>query len=156
MPTTDEGPSHAGYKPERAFESDLLQIAQAERGYIATTAIALRSTNSSPPILFPCAHERDVIPTRSNVPVVISPLRRGSLPAPAGSPIRYPNLAIDATMQVTKSTDACAMKPGSDCALRPFTTIVSGLVNLPGRCGVLVITPAVGTVLRPRMRRPLD
>ena len=81
--------------------SDLLQIAQAERGYIALNGH--------------CASLDELISTNS-----LSVPRTGRdgytyavecsggeftasarhLPAPEGSPIRYPNLAIDAHMQI--------------------------------------------------------
>jgi len=58
---------------------DLLQIAQAERGYIATNGHCaaldeLVSSNS----LSLSRSEREDIPTRSNVPAAISPPPRGT------------------------------------------------------------------------------
>src|SRR6202158_4690311 len=101
MPTTDEGTAPTQAISLTGVRSDLLQIAQAERGYIATNGH--------------CASLDELISSNS-----LSMTRTGRdgysytlecsggdftaaarhLPAPAGSPIRYPNLAIDATMQI--------------------------------------------------------
>jgi hypothetical protein len=103
MPTTDEGTAPTQAISLTGVRSDLLQIAQAERGYIALNGH--------------CASLDDLISTNS-----LSVPRTGRdgytyavecsggeftasarhLPAPAGSPIRYPNLAIDAHMQINE------------------------------------------------------
>ncbi len=79
---------------------DLLQIAQAERGYIATNGhcVALDELVSSNSLSL-SRTERDgytysVECSGSNFTATAR-----HAPAPAGSPIRYPTLAIDATMQ---------------------------------------------------------
>ncbi len=103
MPTTDEGTAPTQAISLTGVRSDLLQIAQAERGYIALNGH--------------CASLDELISTNS-----LSVPRTGRdgyayavecsggeftasarhLPAPAGSPIRYPNLAIDANMQINE------------------------------------------------------
>lgn len=103
MPTTDEGTAPTQAISLTGVRSDLLQIAQAERGYIALNGH--------------CASFDELISTNS-----LSVPRTGRdgytyavecsggeftasarhLPAPAGSRIRYPNLAIDAHMQINE------------------------------------------------------
>jgi hypothetical protein len=104
MPTTDKGTATTQAISLTGVRMDLLQIAQAERGYIAI--------NSS------CVSLADLVSSGSLS--VSKPGRDGYTyevecgsgdqfqvtarhpAAPAGSPIRYPNLAIDQTMQVTE------------------------------------------------------
>jgi hypothetical protein len=101
MPVTDEGTAPTQAISLTGVRSDLLQIAQAERGYIALNGH--------------CASLDELISTNS-----LSVARTGPdgytysvecsggeftasarhLPAPEGSPIRYPNLAIDTRMQI--------------------------------------------------------
>jgi hypothetical protein len=101
MPTSDEGTAPTQTISLTGVRMDLLQIAQAERSNIAL--------NSS------CASLDDLISSHSLS--MQRPEREGynyaiecsgtdftatarHAPAPAGSPIRYPILAIDQTMQV--------------------------------------------------------
>jgi hypothetical protein len=101
MPVSDEGTAATQAISLTGVRMDLLQIAQAERAYIATngncaTLDELVSSNS----LTVRKTERDgytyaVSCSAANFNVVAS-----HAPAPAGSPIRYPNLAIDQNMQV--------------------------------------------------------
>jgi len=77
MPTTDEGTAPTQAISLTGVRSDLLQIAQAERGYIATNGH--------------CASLDELISSNS-----LTMTRT----EPAGSPIRYPNLTIDSTMNV--------------------------------------------------------
>ena len=104
MPTTDKGTAATQAISLTGVRMDLLQIAQAERSYIAL--------NSS------CVSLDDL--TSSGTLAVAKPGRDGynyevdcgsgdefqvtarHAPAPEGSPIRYPNLAIDQTMQVSE------------------------------------------------------
>ena len=101
MPVTDEGTAPTQAISLTGVRSDLLQIAQAERGYIALNGH--------------CASLDELISTNS-----LSVPRTGRdgytyavecsggeftasarhLPAPEGSPIHYPNLAIAAHMQI--------------------------------------------------------
>jgi hypothetical protein len=103
MPATDEGTAPTQAISLTGVRSDLLQIAQAERGYIALNGH--------------CASLDELISTNS-----LSVPRTGRdgytyavecsggeftasahhLSAPEGSPIRYPNLAIDAHMQISE------------------------------------------------------
>jgi hypothetical protein len=93
MPTIDEGTAPTQAISLTGVRSDLLQIAQAERGYIAmnghcTSLDELISTNS----LSMARAERDGYS-------YLVECSGGDFTVTA-SPIRYPNLAIDATMQV--------------------------------------------------------
>jgi len=94
--------SHAGYKPDGAFERPPTDC-PGERGYIATNGHCARSTTHLLHSLSMTRTERDGYSYTLECSVVISPSAARHLPAPAGSPIRYPNLAIDATMQVHES-----------------------------------------------------
>ncbi len=103
MPVTDEGTAPTQAVSLTAVRSDLLQIAQAERSYIALNGrcASLDELISSNSLSVPrtgrdgyayaveCSGEEFTASARH-------------LPAPAGSPIRYPNLAIDAHMQINE------------------------------------------------------
>jgi len=101
MPTTDEGtaPTHA--ISLTGVRSDLLQIAQAERTYIATNGhcASLSELISSNALSIPRT-ERDGYTYSVDCSGNDFTATARHLPAPAGSPIRYPNLAIDSNMQV--------------------------------------------------------
>ncbi len=101
MPVTDEGTAPTQAISLTGVRTDLLQIAQAERGYIAMNGA--------------CASLAEL--TSSNSLAMSSPARDGysysvecsgddftvtarHAPAPAGSPIRYPTLAINQSLQV--------------------------------------------------------
>ena len=101
MPSSDEGTAPTQAISLTGVRSDLLQIAQAERGYIAANGHCaaldeLISSNS----LSMSRNERDgyTYSVECSGGDFIATGRHA--PAPAGSPIRYPNLAIDANMQV--------------------------------------------------------
>ena len=101
MPATDEGTAPTQAISLTGVRSDLLQIAQAERGYIATNGHCasldeLISSNS----LSMARTERDGYSYTVQCSSGEFTAAARHPPAPAGSPIRYPNLAIDATMQV--------------------------------------------------------
>jgi hypothetical protein len=101
MPTTDEGTAPTQAISLTGVRMDLLQIAQAERGYIAqnghcasldelTSSNALtmsRSGRDGYSYSIDCSGSDFSVTGRHD-------------PAPAGSPIRYPTLAIDQNMQV--------------------------------------------------------
>lgn len=101
MPTTDEGTAPTQAISLTGVRSDLLQIAQAERSYIALNGHCasldeLISSNSLPvPRTGRDGYSYSVECSGGDFTATAR-----HLPAPAGSPIRYPNLAIDATMQV--------------------------------------------------------
>jgi len=101
MPTTDEGTATTQAISLTGVRSDLLQIAQAERGYIATNGrcaslAELVSSNN----LSMTRTERDGYSYTIECSGGDFSASARHLPAPAGSPIRYPNLAIDSSMQV--------------------------------------------------------
>jgi hypothetical protein len=101
MPTTDEGTAPTQAISLTGVRSDLLQIAQAERGYIAANGHCaalgeLISSNS----LSMSRNERDGYTYSVECSGGEFTATARHAPAPAGSPIRYPNLAIDASMQV--------------------------------------------------------
>jgi hypothetical protein len=103
MPTTDEGTAPTQAISLTGVRSDLLQIAQAERAYIALNGqcasldqLILSSSLSVP------HRERDGYAYSiecSGAGGEFNAMARHA-PAPAGSPIRYPNLAIDFNMQI--------------------------------------------------------
>jgi hypothetical protein len=101
MPTTDEGTAPTQAISLAGVGSDLVQIAEAERGYIATNGHCasldeLVSSNS----LSMSRSERDGYTYSVECSSGDFTATARHAPAPAGSPIRYPNLAIDASMQV--------------------------------------------------------
>jgi hypothetical protein len=101
MPTTDEGTAPTQAISLTGVRSDLLQIAQAERGYVATNGRCgsldeLLSSNS----ISMARSERDGYSYSLECSGGEFTVTARHSPAPAGSPIRYPNLAIDSSMQV--------------------------------------------------------
>jgi hypothetical protein len=101
MPVTDSGTAPTQAISLTGVRSDLLQIAQAERGYIATNGHCgsldeLISSNS----ISMTRTERDGYAYTLQCSGGEFTAEARHLPAPAGSPIRYPNLAIDSSMQV--------------------------------------------------------
>ena len=101
MPTTDEGTAPTQAISLTGVRSDLLQIAQAERGYIATNGHCasldeIISANS----LSMARAERDGYSYSVECSGGDFTVTAKHAPAPAGFPIRYPNLAIDANMQI--------------------------------------------------------
>ena len=104
MPTTDEGTAPTQAITLTGVRGDLLQIAQAERGYIATNGHCasldeLVSSNS----LSMSRGERDGYSYSVECSSGDFTATARHAPAPAGSPIRYPQLAIDASMQIHES-----------------------------------------------------
>ncbi len=101
MPTTDEGTAATQTISLTGVGSDLLQIAQAEREYIATNGHCaaldeLVASNS----LSLSRSERDGYTYSVECSGGDFTATARHAPAPASSPIRYPSLAIDADMQV--------------------------------------------------------
>jgi hypothetical protein len=101
MPATDEGTAPTQAISLTGVRTDLLQIADAEHGYIATnghcTSLAeLISSNS----ISMTRTERDGYSYAIECSGGDFTATARHLPAPAGSPIRYPNLSIDSGMQV--------------------------------------------------------
>lgn len=100
MPVTDEGTATTQAISLTGVRGDLLQIAQAEGGYIAqnghcTSLDELISSNS----LAMSRPERDGYTYSIECSGGDFSVTARHAPAAAGSPIRYPNLAIDQTMQ---------------------------------------------------------
>lgn len=101
MPTTDEGTAPTQAISLTGVRSDLLHIAQAERTFTATNdhcasldeLISTNSVSMSRPerdgyvYTLDCSREAFTVTARH-------------APAPSGSPIRYPNFAIDQSMEV--------------------------------------------------------
>jgi hypothetical protein len=101
MPTTDEGAASTQAISLTGVRGDLLQIAQAERGYIATNGHCaaldeLVSSNS----LSLSRSERDGYSYSVECSSGDFTAIARHAPAPAGSPIRYPSLGVDANMQI--------------------------------------------------------
>jgi hypothetical protein len=101
MPVSDEGTAPTQAISLTGVRADLLQIAQAERLYIATNGHCtsldeLLSSNS----LSMARTQRDGYSYLVECSGADFTATARHAPAPPGSPIRYPNLAIDANMQV--------------------------------------------------------
>jgi hypothetical protein len=101
MPSTDQGTAPTQAISLTGVRSDLLQIAQAERTYIATNGncASLDELISSNSLSVPRTGRDGYLYSVECSGGEFTATAR-HLPAPAGSPIRYPNLAIDANMQV--------------------------------------------------------
>jgi hypothetical protein len=101
LPVTDEGTASTQAISLTGVRADLVQIAQAQRGYIAlnghcATFDDLISSNS----LAMTRSERDGYSYSIACSGADFTVSARHSPAPSGSPIRYPNLAIDQNMQV--------------------------------------------------------
>ena len=101
LPVTDEGTASTQAISLTGVRTDLLQIAQAERGYIAlnshcATFDELISSNS----LTMTRPEREGYSYSIECTGTDFTVSARHVAAPSGSPIRYPNLAIDQNMQV--------------------------------------------------------
>ncbi len=101
MPAADRGTTPTQAISLTGVRADLLQIAQAERGYAALNSRCasldeLISSNS----LSMSRPERDGYSYAVECSGADFTVTARHAPAPVGSPIRYPNLAIDQTMQV--------------------------------------------------------
>jgi hypothetical protein len=101
LPTTDSGTTATQAISLTGVRSDLLQIAQAERAYVASngSCAALPDLISSN-ILAMTRTERDGYSYSVECSNAEFNAVARHAPAPAGSPIRYPNLAVDQNMQV--------------------------------------------------------
>lgn len=101
MPSTDEGTAPTQAISLTGVRGDLLQIAQAERAYIALNgqcaSLELLTSSSSLAVSRP---ERDGYSYSIECSGGDFSVTARHAPAPAGSPIRYPTLAIDQSMQV--------------------------------------------------------
>lgn len=101
MPTSDEGTAPTQAISLTGVRTDLLQIAQAERAYIALNgqcaSLELLTSSNSLAMSRP---ERDSYTYSIECSGGDFSVTARHAPAPAGSPIRYPTLAIDQSMQV--------------------------------------------------------
>src|SRR6266567_4129434 len=103
MPTTDEGTAPTQAIALTGVRSDLLQIAQAERAYIALNGrcVSLDELASSDSLSIPRT-ERDGYSYSIECSGTQFKATARHLPAPEGSPIRFPNLAIDVNLQIAE------------------------------------------------------
>jgi hypothetical protein len=101
MPVTDEGTAPTQAISLAGVRSDLLQIAQAERGSIALNGhcVSLDELLSSGSLSM-SRPERDGYSYSVECSAGDFTVTARHAPAPANSRIRYPNFAIDQTMQV--------------------------------------------------------
>lgn len=101
MPTTDQGTAPTQAISLTGVRSDLLQIAQAERGEIALNSkcVSLDELVSSGAINM-ARRERDGYSYEVNCSGSDFQVVAEHAAAPEGSPIRYPKLAIDSSMQI--------------------------------------------------------
>jgi hypothetical protein len=107
MPVTDEGTAPTQAISLTGVRGDLLQIAQAERGYIALNGHCapldeLISSNA----LAMSRPERDGYVYSAECSGGDFSVTARHTPAAAGSPIRYPTLAIDQNMQIRELTSS--------------------------------------------------
>jgi hypothetical protein len=101
LPTAEEGTSATQAISLTGVSSDLLQIAQAEQMYIATNGhcVSLEDLISSNSVSM-SLRERAGYLYAVECPGSEFKVTARHASAPAGSPIRYPNLAIDSTMEI--------------------------------------------------------
>jgi hypothetical protein len=101
MPVAYEGTAPTQAISLTGVRSDLLQIAQAERGYTALNGhCASLDELLSSGSLSMSRPERDGYSYSVECSGGDFTVSARHAPAPAGSPIRYPNFAIDQTMQI--------------------------------------------------------
>jgi hypothetical protein len=101
MPTTDEGTAPTQAISLTGVRGDLLQIAQAERGFVVQTSrCAPIAELISSGTLTMSRTERDGYSYTVECSGTDFSVTARHVPAPPGSPIRYANLSIDSTMQV--------------------------------------------------------
>jgi hypothetical protein len=101
MPVTDEGTAPTQAISLTGVRADLLQIAQSERGYIALNGhcVSMDELISSKTLAL-SQPERDGYSYSIECSGGEFSVTARHAPAAAGSPIRYPTLAIDQTMQI--------------------------------------------------------
>lgn len=104
MPATDQGTAATQAISLTGVRNDLLQIAEAERGYIALNGncVSLSELNSSGALsVEKSAREGYTYQIECSSGADFHVTARHAA-APAGSPIRYPNFAIDQSMQISE------------------------------------------------------
>lgn len=103
MPVSDEGTAPTQAISLTGVRSDLLQIAQAERTYVATNGSCVSLSELISTNTLAMTHtERDGYAYTVTCAAADFSVSGRHAPAPAGSPIRYPNLAIDQSMQIAE------------------------------------------------------
>ena len=103
MPSTDSGTAPTQAITLTGIRTDLLQLADAEHGYIATNGhCASHDELITSHSISMTRTERDGYSYSIECSGDDFTATARHLPAPAGSPIRYPNLTIDSHMQVTE------------------------------------------------------
>jgi hypothetical protein len=101
LPTTDNGTASTQAISLTGVRSDLLQIAQAERANVASNgSCASLPDLISSNMLSMTRIERDGYRYTVECSSTEFKAIARHAPAPPGSPIRYPNLAVDQNMQV--------------------------------------------------------
>jgi hypothetical protein len=104
MPVTDQGTAPTQAISLTGVRMDLLSIAQAERSFMAQNGhCASMDELISSGSLAMTRPERDGYVYTADCSVADFNITAHHDPAPAGSPIRYPNLAIDSNMQVREA-----------------------------------------------------
>jgi hypothetical protein len=103
MPVTDEGTAPTQAISLTGVRGDLLQIAQGERGYMAlnSNCVSLEELVSSGSLAMPKPGRDGYVYSISCLEQDFTVTARHEA-APAGSTIRYPNLAINESMQVSE------------------------------------------------------
>jgi hypothetical protein len=101
MPSSDEGTAPTQAISLTGVRSDLLQIAEAERASMALNSrcLSLDELISSGGLSLRRT-ERDGYSYQINCSATDFKVLADHPPAPGGSPIRYPALAIDSTMKI--------------------------------------------------------
>lgn len=101
MPTTDSGTAPTQAISLTGVRTDLLQIAQAERGSIATNGhcSSLDDLISSGSLTL-AKPERDGYTYQVNCSDAEFQVIAQHAPAPEGSPIRYPTISIDSNLEI--------------------------------------------------------
>jgi len=101
MPSTDTGTAPTQAISLTSVRTKLLQIAQAERGYIVLNGrcASLEELISSNNVMAP-GTERDGYSYSVECSNDTFDVKAQHAPASEGSPIRYPNFVIDSTMQI--------------------------------------------------------
>jgi hypothetical protein len=101
LPTADSGTAPTQAISLTGVRSDLLQIAQAERANMASNGSCAALPDLIASNMLPMTRaERDGYSYSVECSSAEFHAVARHAPAPAGSPIRYPNLAVDENMQV--------------------------------------------------------
>lgn len=101
MPVTDQGTAPTQAISLTGVRMDLLKIAQAERGYIAlNSSCASMDELTSSHSLSMSQPERDGYSYTVDCVGTDFSITARHVPAPEGSAIRYPTLAVDQSMEV--------------------------------------------------------